>query len=146
MDVRGPKKTAVWLWWAVDRTSRRVLGWALGDRNTETAQALGAQIPVGPGITYASDFWHSYANIFPPRQHIKGKAHTYSIESKNNQLRHYLARLHRKTHCYSKSLRNLRDSILFILARKLKCPLQKQVTQACVTCRAIWVGEISIPI
>lgn len=31
------------------------------------------------------------------------KAETYTIEWLNNLLRHYIARFHRKTHCYSKS-------------------------------------------
>ena len=36
----------------------------------------------------------------------------------NNRLRCYLARLRRKTHCYSKCLASLHDSLLFIFARK----------------------------
>ena len=30
------KKEACWLWWAMDRASKRVLDWVLGDRGTET--------------------------------------------------------------------------------------------------------------
>jgi len=33
-----------------------------------------------------------------------GKRDTHTIEGRNSELRHYLARLHRKTKCYSKSL------------------------------------------
>jgi len=36
----------------------------------------------------------------------------------NNRLRVYLARLRRKTHCYTKKLANLAASILFYLLKK----------------------------
>jgi IS1 family transposase len=63
-----------------------------------------------------------YSAIFNPSQHLKGKAHTYTIESMNNRLRCYLARLRRKTHCYLKSVDNLRDSLLFVFQCRLQCP------------------------
>ena len=36
-------------------------------------------------------------------KHTITKAETYTAEWLNNLLRHYIARFHRKTHCYSKS-------------------------------------------
>ena len=49
---------------------------------------------------------------------VEGKAHTFTIESHNNRLRVYLARLRRKTHCYTKKLANLAASILLYLLTK----------------------------
>ena len=144
MELRGRKKRAVWLWWAADRATQRVLGWALGDRDTPAARALGAQIPRSDSITYATDFWHSYANIFPEHRHVKGKAHTYTVESMNNQLRCHLARLRRKTHCYSKSLVNLRDSLLFVFSRCLAAPLIQASAE--IECERVWEPAVSIPI
>lgn len=144
MDLRWRKKSAIWLWWAVDRTAKRVLGWVLGDRDTPAAQALGAQIPRSPSITYATDEYKCYNHIFNPEQHLKGKAHTYTIESMNNRLRCYLARLRRKTHCYSKSVGNLRDSLLFVFQRRIKCPLVSQVST--IICPRLWEDDVSIPI
>lgn len=118
MDVYLEKKATCWLWWAVDRVTKRILGWALGDRSTVTAQRLDAQLPHGDHITFATDFWHPYGIVFARCQHVQGKAHTFTIESCNNRLRVYLARLRRKTHCYSKSLTNLAASILLYLIRK----------------------------
>ena len=55
---------------------------------------------------------------------IQTKAETFTVEWLNNLIRHYLARFHRKTHCYSKSeeLVNLslalfavKDYLLYIL-------------------------------
>ena len=118
MDVCVEKKEACWLWWAVDRVTKRILGWALGDRSADTAQRLDAQLPHGNHLTFATDFWRPYGVIFAKHRHVQGKAHTFTIESCNNRLRVYLARLRRKTHCYSKSLENLASSILLYLIRK----------------------------
>ena len=53
----------------------------------------------------------------------------------NNQLRCYLARLRRRTHCYSKSLANLRDSLLLVFHRKFGCTLSAATGQ--VHCRRL---------
>jgi insertion element IS1 protein InsB len=99
-----------------------------------------------PYNCYAAIRFGDYGDIFPADQHRQGKAHTFTIESKNNQLRGYLARLRRKTHCYSKSLANLRYSILFVFARKLGQTLRPQSNHPPIRCRVLWVGEVSIPI
>jgi len=144
VELCGSKKNTVWLWWAIDRATRSVLGWALGDRDTRAAQALGAQVPCGDHIRYYTDYWQSYCAIFPAERHTRGKAHTHHIESMNNKLRNYLARLRRKTHCYSKSIINLRDSLLFIFQRKFGCKLQP--AQGAVICERLWGEVISIPV
>jgi insertion element IS1 protein InsB len=118
MDLCLEKKDDCWLWWAIDRASKRVLGWALGDRGTETAERLDAQLPHAPHIVFATDFWHPYGKIFSKENHVQGKAHTFTIESLNNRIRCYLARLKRKTHNYSKSQVNLAASILFFIVKK----------------------------
>ncbi len=71
-----------------------------------------------PPIKYASDFWHPYAKIFGGQNHVQGKAHTFTIESLNNRIRCYLARLKRRTHNDSKSKENLAASILFFIVHK----------------------------
>ena len=144
MELCGLKKTAIWLWWAIDRTTKRVLGWVLGDRDTRAAQALGAQIPRCPHIQYRSDHYPCYNAIFPKEQHVQTKAQTHIIESMNNKLRCYLARLRRKTHCYSKSANNLRDSLLFIFQRKFNATLQP--SSGVIVCSRLWSDDVSIPI
>jgi insertion element IS1 protein InsB len=53
-----------------------------------------------------------------------GKSQTYSVEGDNADLRHYLARLHRKSRCFSRSLKALWQAVwLFVYAynsRQLK--------------------------
>jgi insertion element IS1 protein InsB len=52
-------------------------------------------------------------------KHIITKAETSLVESWNQRLRHYLARLKRRTLCYSKSQEMLRLSILLLLNKEL---------------------------
>ena len=118
MDVYRQKKADCWLWWAIDRASKRILGWTLGDRGTETAERLEAQLPHAAHLIFATDFWHPYAKIFCGENHVQGKAHTFTIESLINRIRCDLARLIRKTHSYSKCRVNLAASILRFIVRK----------------------------
>ncbi len=47
--------------------------------------------------------------------HLVSKTYMTRIEGENTRLRHYLARLHRKTLCYSKSVEMLRCSLRLLL-------------------------------
>jgi len=42
------------------------------------------------------------------------------VEGENTKLRHYLARLHRKTLCYSKSVEILKYSVRLLISNGLK--------------------------
>jgi insertion element IS1 protein InsB len=118
VDVCGEKKDAGWLWWAIDRAAKRGLGWTLGDRGTQTAERLEAQLPHAPHLIFATDCWHPDAKIFQQANPVQGQAHTFTIESLNHRIRCYLARLKRRTHSYSKSKQNLAASILFFIIQK----------------------------
>ena len=52
-----------------------------------------------------TDYWKAYSEIIPQRMHIQSKEKTYTVEGYNSLLRHYLARLRRKTKCYTKLLK-----------------------------------------
>lgn len=60
---------------------------------------------------YATDDFRPY-NILPQERHVRSKAHTYTVESKNAQIRHYLARFRRRTKCYSKTVRMVVCSLI----------------------------------
>ncbi len=66
------KKTAYGLWWAIDRATKKVCGWTLGDRGTQTARRLDAQLPHSSHITFCTDFWHPYGIIFDGEHHLQG--------------------------------------------------------------------------
>ena len=46
---------------------------------------------------------------------IVSKTYMTRVEGENSRLRHYLARLHRKTLCYSKSIEMLKCSLRLLL-------------------------------
>ena len=118
MAVGRPKKADYWLWWAIDRASKCVLGWTLGDRGTATAARLEAPLPHAAHVTFATDFWHPYGKIFRQDHHGQGKAHPFTIESLNHRIRCDLARRKRRTHSDSKSKENLAASILYFIVQK----------------------------
>jgi insertion element IS1 protein InsB len=71
---------------------------------------------------FASDHWKSYAEFVPPEKHLQSKAETFTVESYNSRVRHYLARFKRKTKCYSKS-----DYMIFISLMLLMMKLNKEL-------------------
>jgi insertion element IS1 protein InsB len=54
-------------------------------------------------------------NRLPETIHTQSKAETYTVEGYNSILRHFLARLRRKTKCYTKSLEMLKYSVLLLM-------------------------------
>ena len=118
MDLYCQKKADCWLWWAIDRLPNRSWGGRWGIVEPKRRERLAAQLPHASQVKFATDFWHPYAKIFCGKNHVQGKAHTFTIESLNNRIRCYLARLKRRTHNYSKSRENLAASILFFIVNK----------------------------
>ena len=45
--------------------------------------------------------------MIPKEIHIQSKAETYTVEGYNSLFRHFLARMRRKTKCYSKCIKCL---------------------------------------
>ena len=95
----------IWLWIALDKLTYSVVGFQLGNRGFDGMGKFYhnklAHLEVD---TYYSDDWQAYSLI---EKHggklVRGKSYTTHIESFNSLVRHYLARFHRKTKCYSKS-------------------------------------------
>ena len=69
---------------------------------------------------YYSDGYTLYeALIYTPGQHLdlSDKSQTYSVEADNAELRHYLARLARRSRCFSRCIQALCIAIkLFVFA------------------------------
>jgi len=73
------------------------------ERNTYTVQKVVDQGPCAE--LYFSDAFPTYESLvyFPGKYAVsEGKADTYSVEGDNAELRHYLARLARKSRCFSR--------------------------------------------
>lgn len=69
---------------------------------------------------YYSDQYAAYTNlVYYPGHHeaLPNKSQTYAVEADNAELRHYLARLARRSRCFTRSLQALRDAVkLFVYA------------------------------
>jgi insertion element IS1 protein InsB len=63
--------------------------------------------------SYFSDAFNTYRELcwWGTHQARYDKAETYSVEGDNAELRHYLARLVRKTRCFSKCINALRRAV-----------------------------------
>ena len=103
----GHKGQKVWIWIALERQTRRVVGFAVGDRSAETCGKLWASLPADyrkRAICY-TDFWEAYTSVLPTKRHRpvgKETGETAHIERFNNTLRQRCANLVRKTRSFSK--------------------------------------------
>lgn len=78
--------------------------------------------------SYFSDAFLTYRELcwWGTHQAMYNKSQTYSVEGDNAELRHYLARLVRKTRCFSKCIEALRRAVeLFVWCWNWR-QLQKQ--------------------
>ena len=105
----GHKRRKVWLWLAVERASRRIVAWVLGDRSAATARRLWQALPkrYRRHCWYFTDLWDAYVGVFPRWQHRrcpKGSGGTSIVEALNCSLRQRCGVLVRKSCSFSKSL------------------------------------------
>ncbi len=102
----------------VDRATRCITAWAVTEvRSEEVLQQLLEASPYA--ATYYSDAFPLYqAGIYAGTHHaMLDKSQTYSVEGDNAELRHYLARLARRSRCFSRSMLALHNAAkLFVHA------------------------------
>ncbi len=67
-----------------------------------------------------TDHWRAYAEFLSETINTQSKAETYTVEGYNSILRHFLARLRRKTKCYIKSLEMLKYSVILLMKYRNK--------------------------
>lgn len=97
------KSNQQWLWYVLEKTTRKVLAFVFGRRTHATFRRLIALLPERLIDCLDTDDWKSYTSIrFTPIHRI-GKDLTWRIERKNLDLRTRIKRLARKTICFSKS-------------------------------------------
>lgn len=103
----------------VDRETRCIVSWrVVGERSVEVAQDMVDSSPAA--ALYFSDAFPSWeAVLYLQGKHFTliDKSQTYSVEGDNAELRHYLARLARKSRCFSRCIRALQAAMkLFVYA------------------------------
>jgi IS1 family transposase len=114
------------------------------NREAQTLQPIIDEAPIA--FQYCSDALASYDLLnYHTGLHLvaEGKSETYSVEAGNAELRHYLARLIRKTRCFSRSLEALKRLLaLFIQCwnrRQLQVRLSPLYKRAVREFACIWV-------
>lgn len=85
------------------------------DRSKETFKPLWKIIQGWECFFYGTDGYAVYPQFIDELDHIVSQPSMTRVEGKNTRLRHYLARLHRKNLCYSKSVEMLKFSIRLLL-------------------------------
>jgi IS1 family transposase len=103
----------------VDRTTSCVLAWAVDfQRPVPTVQSMVDTAP--QAAFYFSDLFAAYRQVvyYPGRYTpMPDKSETYRVEGDNAELRHYLARLARRSRYFSRCIDALRCAIkLFVFA------------------------------
>lgn len=101
----------------MDRTTHTIVGWAVVPERTEIVlQGVVDQAP--QAHAYYSDGFTAYKNLVYGEAHytaLPNKSQTYSVEGGNADLRHYLARLGRRSRCFSRRIEALRRAVKLLV-------------------------------
>lgn len=88
----------------------------LGDHSANTFKPLWQELAsLWKCYFYITDGWKVYPMFIPDSDQIVSKTYMTRVEGENTRLRHYLARLKRKTLCYSKSEQMLKHSVRLLI-------------------------------
>ena len=95
------KDNQVYIWLALDRKTRLIVGVYLGDRSRKSAEELWKSLPESyqNNAQVYTDFWQSYEEVIPQERHHpspKSDGETNHVERFNNTLRQRCSRLVRK--------------------------------------------------
>lgn len=109
-----------WVWSAIDRDTREIVGVFIGSRDREGAEGLWESLPAvyrQCAVCY-TDFWSSYETVLPAERHRavgKRSGQTNHIERFNCTLRQRVSRLVRKALSFSKKLANHIGAIWYFI-------------------------------
>lgn len=110
------KKNDIWIWLAIERRTRLIVGAHVGKRDDAGAEALWNSLSEDcqrNGIFF-TDGLASYGKAFPAERHrvvSKGSGKTSHIERLNLTFRQRVSALVRKTLSFSRSIENLTASV-----------------------------------
>jgi IS1 family transposase len=103
------KENKLYIWLAIDRDTREIIGCYIGDKTRSSARKLWASLPPvyrQCAIAY-TDFGQAYCHVIPKKRHKavgKETGQTNHIERLNNTFRQRISRLVRKSLSFSKIL------------------------------------------
>ncbi len=107
----GSKENKQWIWLAIDRETKQIVGFHIGSRTKQDAEKLWESLPGvyrQCAVCY-SDFWEAYKSVFPECRHRavgKESGQTNHVERTDCTLRQRVSRLVRKTLSFSKKQDN----------------------------------------
>jgi IS1 family transposase len=106
------RNNEVWIWLALEVNSRKIIGYAVGDRSVNTFKRLWDRISdkIKRKAIFYTDRWDAY-NLIPYKQRIVRKGGTNHIERLFLTLRNDNPRFARKTIRFSKSIEMLEISL-----------------------------------
>ena len=116
----GHKGNKQWIWLAINRDTREIVGMHIGDRSREGARSLWDSLPPvyrQCAVCY-TDFWEAYETVLPSKRHRavgKDSGQTNHIERFNCTLRQRVSRLVRKSLSFSKKLENHIGAIWYFI-------------------------------
>lgn len=102
------KSRLLWIVYALEKETRRVIDFAVGSRTMKTLQLVTDTVLLAGAKSIYTDKLHLYRYLIPGHIHFTNACHTNHIERKNLSLRTHLKRLNRRTICFSKSTAMLR--------------------------------------
>jgi IS1 family transposase len=116
VDIRRREKNKAYIVTAVDRSTHTIVSWAVcAERTLEILQSV--IDTASTAQSYYTDGFLMYQDLSYWGTHtmLRDKSQTYSVEGGNSDLRHYLARLHRASRCFSRCFKALARAIeLFV--------------------------------
>jgi insertion element IS1 protein InsB len=111
------KKRKRFVWLAVCRKTQRILAWQLGSRSRKTLSKLIHKIEPISCQHYYTDEHISFRGLFPKEKYTVSKLFTCTVEGINSVVRHFLARMRRRTKCYTKS-ESMLDATIGLFAER----------------------------
>jgi insertion element IS1 protein InsB len=114
------KANKQWVWIAMDKQTRQIIAFHVGDRGHESAQQLWANLPAvyRERAMFYTDQYAVYTGVIPAAQHkaiTKQARKTNHIERFNNTMRQRVSRLVRDTLAFSKKLANHIGAIKYFI-------------------------------
>ena len=100
---QGSKHRPLWIGYALDRKSRKVVAFNIGSRSIEMLTPIFKSVNDAKPKKVFTDYLVHYLSLVPCKIHIRGKRNTNHIERHNLNLRTHLKRLNRKTICFTRS-------------------------------------------
>src|SRR4029453_8348439 len=114
------KTNKQWIWIAMDKQTRQIIAFHVGDRSHESAKQLWANLPAvyREQAMFYTDQYVVYTGIIPAAQHkaiTKHARKTNHNERFNNTMRQRVSRLVRDTLAFSKKLANHIGAIKYFI-------------------------------